>query len=491
MKYPPFMEEKQMSREKERLETAIYRLNTFVAPLLSCDKATRCVLEEVLAKKYELSRRTVHRYYMAYMGGGLEALMPKAQERIGSRVIPDKVIKEAISMKEVVPTRSLSDIIFTLETEGVIETKGSVKRSTLQNNLQQLGYARRQIQDRTFMSEEAVLRFQKTHRMDLVQCDIKEGSEVLVDGKLHKVYWISWIDDHSRYLLGGRFFLHQSELDVIESFREMITLYGKPKKIYSDNGGAYISGLLSEVCANLGIKHSRHLPRNCQAKGKQERVNGTLDSFVNECFNSRDFTLAKMNAYFKAWEDVGYLDYPHEGLDGKTPRSVFNSDPTPLRLVSKEELDKAFIRTVERKVSKSCTISYKSKTYQISDLNMRGLYVTIKVQPLTGEILSVTRPGFQDATAKLVVIGENIDFEAKAKAKKANREAREKKAREKKSRVLEAYRKAFEEKYPDSTLFDGIDDVKDVISKVEEVDMPTVSRINFNAFVDKEDKDNE
>ncbi len=78
---------------------------------------------------------------------------------------------------------------------------------------------------------------------------------------------------------------------------------------------------------------------------------------------------------------------------------MFDSDPTPLRLVSEEELDKAFIRTVERKVSKSCTISYKSRTYQISDLNMRGLTVTVDIQPLTGEILSVKRPGFQDATA--------------------------------------------------------------------------------------------
>ncbi len=192
-------------------------------------------MEDVLAEKHELSRKTMHRYYMAYINGGFEALMPKSQERIGSRVIPEKVLQEAISMKEVVPTRSLKDIIFTLETEGVIENKGTVKRSTLQNNLEERGYSLRQIRDRTFMSEQAVLRFQKKHRMDLVQCDVKEGSQVMADGKPHKVYWIAWIDDCSRYLLGGRFFLHQSELDVIQSFREMITLYGKPKKIYTDS----------------------------------------------------------------------------------------------------------------------------------------------------------------------------------------------------------------------------------------------------------------
>ena len=471
-----------MPKANNRHEVGVYRLNTFVVPLLSCDnQATRVAMEKIWAEKNDLSQKTVHRYFMAYLNGGFEALMPKEQDRSSSRVIPDSILNEAISMREVVPTRSVDNIIFTLETEGLVD-KGQIKRATLQHNLQEAGYSRRQIQDRTFMSEQAVLRFQKKHRLDLVQCDVKEGSKILVDGVLHKVYWIAWIDDYSRYLLGGRFFLHQSELDVMQSFREMITLYGKPKKIYTDNGGAYISGLLSEICSNLGIKHSRHLPRCCQSKGKVERMNGTLDSFVNECFNSKDFTLDKMNAYFKAWEDR-YLDSPHSGLDGKTPRSVFDSDPTPLRLVTEEELDKAFIRTVERKVSKSSTISYKSNTYQVSDLNMSGLYVTIKVQPLTGEILSVTRPGFNDATAKLVAIGEDIDFEAKAKAKKAKREEREKKAKEEKSRLLEAYRKAFIEKYPDSTLFDGIDDVKESISAVADVPVKETSKINFNAFV--------
>lgn len=478
-----------MPKAKDRHEEGTYRLNTFVVPLLACNsKDARVLMEKILAEKYELSQRTVHRYYMAYLDGGFDALMPKEQDRSLSRVIPDSVLREAISMREVVPTRSVNDIIFTLEEEGIVE-KGAVKRSTLQNNLQEAGYSRRQIQDRTFLSETAVLRFQKKHRMNLVQCDVKVCDKVLINGRLHTVYWIAWIDDYSRYLLGGRFFAGQSEIDVMISFREMISLYGKPKKIYSDNGGAYISGLFSGICANLGIKHSRHLPRCCESKGKVERMNGTLDSFVNECFNSKDFTLDKINAYFKAWEDVGYLDHPHEGLDGKTPRSVFDSDPTPLRLVSEEELDKAFIRTLERKVSKSCTISYKSRTYQVSDLNMRGLYVTVDIQPLTGEILSVKRPGFQDATAKLLVIGENIDFEAKAKAAKAKRKEREKKAKEEKSRVLEAYRKAFMEKHPDSKLFDGIDDVREVISEALDEGAEAASRINFNAFVDKEEKD--
>jgi len=49
------------------------------------------------------------------------------------------------------------------------------------------------MKDRTIVSEQAVFRFQKKHRMDLVQCDIKEGAYAVVDGKVQEVYWISWI----------------------------------------------------------------------------------------------------------------------------------------------------------------------------------------------------------------------------------------------------------------------------------------------------------
>ena len=482
------MEKKKKNKEQERHETGVYRLNTFVVPLLACNtKDTRVMMEKLLADKYERSQKTVHRYYMAYLNGGFDALMPKKQDRSSTRVIPDKILNEAISMREVVPTRSVEDIIFTLEMEGLVE-KGAVKRSTLQNNLEEAGYSRRQMRDRTIVSEQAVLRFQKKHRMDLVQCDIKERAYAVVNGKLQEVYWISWIDDCSRYLLGGRFFPGESEIEVMQSLREMISLYGKPKKIYADNGGPYISKLISGICENLGIKLIHHLPRSCQSKGKVERMNGTLDSFVNECFKSEDFSLEKMNAYFKAWEDVKYLDSPHEGLEGKTPRSVFDSDPTPLRMVTEEELEKAFIRREVRKVSKSGTISYKSKTYQVSDLNMRGLNVTVEIQPLTGEILSVKHPGYEDATAKLVVIGENIDFEAKGKAQKVQLEEKERIAREKESRVLMAFRKGFTEKYPDSTLFDGIDDEKAVFVEAVDAGIQAASKINFNEFVDKEEQ---
>ena len=54
--------------------------------------------------------------------------------------------------------------------------------------------------------------------------------------------------------------------------------------------------------------------------------------------------------------------------------------------------------------------------------------------------------------------------------------------------MLEAYRKAFLEKHPDSKLFDGIDDVREVISEALDAGFQAASKINFNAFVDKEEK---
>ena len=94
------MKRKQEQKARNRHETGIYRLNTFVVPLLSCDnKVTRVAMEKILAEKYKFSQRTVHRYYMAYMNGGFEALLPKEQDRSSSRVISDSILNEAISMR--------------------------------------------------------------------------------------------------------------------------------------------------------------------------------------------------------------------------------------------------------------------------------------------------------------------------------------------------------------------------------------------------------
>ena len=445
-----------MNDDIGRNEVAAERME-MIAPLLSpgLTKHDRSVIKKELAEHYNVSTKTVHRYYMKYLGKGYEGLLPAKQDRSGRRVIPEEVLKEAIEMRKQLPTRSVKDIIFTLESEGVIENKGDVKRSTLQKNLEEQGYSCRQMSMRTFASDTAVLRFQKSHRMQLVQADIKYGPVLKIKGKAVQTYWIGWIDDYSRYILGDVFYDSQKALDVLNSFRGIIEAYGKPVCIYCDNGKQYVSKCLRETCARLGIRLLRHLPRACSSKGKVERANGDIDNFVQECALEKIKSLDELNRKFIAWLEIKHQDSPHSALNGRTPREVFDSDAafTPLVHVSKEDLDKAFLQTCKRKVSKDGTVSLHGRKYEVGNLLLRGFRVLVSYRPDTLQVVSVSCPGFEDTTARPVVIGENIDYEARGKERQRVLEMKTVQGKPKEgSRVLDACMTEYGKRHPDAGL---------------------------------------
>lgn len=445
-----------MNDDIARNEVAAERME-MIAPLLApgLTRQERCAIKKELAEQYCVSTKTVHRYYMKYLSKGYEGLLPAIQDRSGSRVIPEEVLKQAIELRKQLPTRSVKDIIFTLESEGVIENKGDVKRSTLQKNLAEQGYSCRQMGMRTFASDTAVLRFQKSHRMQLVQADIKYGPVLKIKGKAVKTYWIGWIDDYSRYILGDVFYDSQKALDVLNSFRHMIETYGKPVCIYCDNGKQYISKCLKETCARLGIRLLRHLPRACNAKGKVERANGDIDNFVQECALANIKSLEELNMKFTAWLEIKHQDSPHSALNGKTPREVFDADAacTPLVHVSSEELDKAFLQTCKRTVGKDGMFSLECRQYQVGNLLLRGFRVLVSYRPDTLQVVSVSCPGFDDTTARPVTTGENIDYEAREKERQRVLEMKTAQGKPKDgSRVLDACLNEYGKRHPDADL---------------------------------------
>ena len=77
---------------------------------------------------------------------------------------------------------------------------------------------------------------------------------------------------------------------------------------------------------------------------------------------------------FEEGEEIKHQDSPHSALNGRPPREVFDSDAafTPLVHVSKEDLDKAFLQTCKRKVSKDGTVSLHGRKYEVGNLLLRG-----------------------------------------------------------------------------------------------------------------------
>ena len=87
------------------------------------------------------------------------------------------------------------------------------------------------------------------------------------------------IDDHSRVAYAE---IHDDETAVTATavLRSAVAWFAERgvtvERVLSDNGSAYVSFLWRDVCAQLGIKHSRTRPYRPQTNGKIERFHRTM-----------------------------------------------------------------------------------------------------------------------------------------------------------------------------------------------------------------------
>ena len=168
------MESKEITRWQD--QTALERFQ-MIAPLIGegLDPAKRAELRRQAAQRNGISERTLRRYEAAYQKAQFEGLKPVS--RIADKIrgpFPgfDKVLEEAIQLKREVPSRSVSQIIFILEAEGIAKP-GQLTRPTLQRYLYKAGFGKKQMKKYAEAKDSSSKRFCKPHRMMLVQGDIK------------------------------------------------------------------------------------------------------------------------------------------------------------------------------------------------------------------------------------------------------------------------------------------------------------------------------
>ncbi len=97
---------------------------------------------------------------------------------------------------------------------------------------------------------------------------------------------ISWLDDHSRYLLGCTAFRRVAGDDVVATFTAAGDAHGWPAATLTDNGAVYTSRFtggrngLEHLLAYLGIRQKNGAPGHPQTQGKIERFHQTLKRWL-------------------------------------------------------------------------------------------------------------------------------------------------------------------------------------------------------------------
>jgi putative transposase len=397
-----------MRSQKKAEEIAVQRFQ-LIAPLLTdgVDDGKAKQLKEEICKTSGLSERTIRRYLSQYRSGGFSGLKPTGTStRTKSEAIPPHLLEQAILLRKEVPSRSVAQIIQILEWEGLAEP-GQLKRSTLQEKLTEKGYSSRQMRLYS-QSGVAARRFQKRHRNQLWQSDIKYGPYLPIGPNRTKkqVYLVAIIDDATRFVLHGAFYPTLDSRIVEDALRQAVQKYGVPESVYFDNGKQYRTKWMSRTCSKLSTRLIFAKPYAPESKGKVERFNRVVDSFLGEVTLEKPNTLDRLNELFQVWLTECYQDKPHSALGEKiSPESAFRSDRKALRFIDPVILANAFLHCETRKVDKSGCISFMDKKYEVG-LSFIGRQVDVVYDPSDLEELTIEYEGYSPWKAKRLVIGE-------------------------------------------------------------------------------------
>ena len=389
-----------MKDRQKASEIASNRMQ-LVAPLLQehLDASKQRQLRLQISAQTGLSDRTLRRYLERYRTKGFEGLAPQPRGLAPEHsTIPTHLVEQAVLLRREVPGRSVSTIIKILEMEG-LANPGQIKRTTLQEKLTEQGYSARHM--RLYHSTgTAVRRFQRLNRNDLWHADIKYGPFLPIgpNGQKKQVYLVVFLDDATRYVLHAAFYATLDQAIVEDCFRQSIAKFGVPSSVFFDNGKQFRNKWMTRACSKMGIRLLFASPRSPESTGKVERLNRTVDSFLQEQKLEKQSTLNDINRNLWIWLEECYHTQPHGGLKNQqSPQSAYEADPKPLKFLEPDQVRNAFLHCESRKVDKAGCISFAGKKYE-AGLQFAGFRVDVVYDLADTSVLSLeyeNHPGWQ------------------------------------------------------------------------------------------------
>ncbi len=369
-----------MSRsEDRRTEIALFRY-TLILPFLRGEHppgGRQRLREQVARRHYDIpysSRATVSpstlaRWERLYREGGFDALKPKPRSDRGQpRAISHETLDRAETLKREQPRRSARSIIKILSLDQTNPTpEERIAPRTLRRHL-----ALRDATSAQLLNEQRpkpYRRFQRSHFGDLWQGDATHGPylpDPANPGEERQVFLFAFLDDHSRLVPHAQFYWNTQLPRMEDCLKRAILRYGCPLAIYVDLAKVYTSKQLDTICATLGIQRILGTPYYPEGRGKIERLFEFVQSdFLPELSKSNVATLPQLNESLLAWLQVVYHRKLHSET-GQAPLERFRQDPAPAtRPADPEELRQAFLHRIERTVTKTATVSFKSNRYSV------------------------------------------------------------------------------------------------------------------------------
>lgn len=198
--------------------------------------------------------------------------------------------------------------------------------------------------------------FEADYIGQLWHLDFHKGSRavLLADGTWQIPQMLAVMDDRSRLICHGQWYLSESTESLVHGFVQALQKRGMCRALMSDNGSAMTSEEFVQGLGRLSIGHELTLKYSPYQNGKQEKfwqqIEGRLMKMIEEV---RPMTLATLNDLTQIWIEGEYNRSVHSEI--KTlPINRFAQDASVLRKsLTSDELRAAFVCEIDRRLRKT------------------------------------------------------------------------------------------------------------------------------------------
>ena len=277
------------------------------------------------ADDYGYSRRHLHRLLARYRDGGLEALEPHSRRPKSTPIATPVQVRERVIELRVRLTADGLDaggetIRWHLEQEGLAVPS----TSTIRRILHHAGLITPEPRKRP---RSSYTRFEMAQPNEMWQSDfihwrLADATEIEI---------LSWLDDHSRYLLSATVHEPVTGDDVVAVFLALIEQYGPPASTLTDNGSVYTSrftggrNAFEYILPILGVQQKNGSPGHPQTQGKTERFHQTLQRWLRARPPAR--TTAELQRQLDEFQAHYNEQRPHRALARTTPGHAYCATP--------------------------------------------------------------------------------------------------------------------------------------------------------------------
>lgn len=361
-----------------------------ISPLLSeSDEPLLARFERIAAEVRALpngtlrqfSPATIEDWYYDYKNYGMHGLINPARSDKGRISVSEDIIAAIAEFLKARPKMKGTNIMQRLDERG-LRPEGKPSDSTIHRYLRRVRPL--------FKEEQGKERkaFETPFAGYLYQTDIMYGPHVMVrqpNGRYHRkqTYLIAVIDDYSRLICHGEFFITQTLMDYLKVLEQSILKRGIPERIYCDNGKVFLSDQVKRIGAEIGTRIIHTKVRDAAAKGKIERWFETVRSQFLENHEEINSLNELNSALFRY---IGtYNQREHSGI-GCTPMEKWLRSPRSPRILSDSfATGDIFWLETTRMVKKDGTFSLNARRYE-TNYTFAGRKVTIRynAQPASG-----------------------------------------------------------------------------------------------------------